>query len=59
MFIASVKIQPAVFADTSISLLRVAQFKSGYITENYNIFKPKGLILYSPGSVLQNLSNHK
>jgi len=45
LFIALVKIQPAVFADTSISLLCVAQFKSEYITENYNIFKPKCLIL--------------
>ena len=59
MFIALVKIQSAVFVDTSISLLIVAKFKSEYITENYNIFKPKCLILYCSGSVLQHLSIHK
>ena len=59
MFIVSVKIQQPVFVDTSISLLCVAQFKSEYITQNYNIFKPKCLIFYSPGSVLYHLSNHK
>lgn len=58
-FIASIKIQPVVFADTSISLLCVSQFKPEYITENYNILKSKCLILYSPDSVLQHLSNHK